>query len=123
MLHPELDGLLDRHAQGPLLATVLHDDLGRPIHPLPDHPADQAPERKQVEQSLRENEERYRTLFNEAHDAIILENTNEEILDANQSASKLFGYTLAELLTMRSSKKKKKRKEKKKRKTKKREFK
>ncbi len=59
-------------------------------------------ERRQAEQALRESEERYRALFEQARDAIILENANEEILDANQAASELFGYTHAELLTMRT---------------------
>lgn len=58
-------------------------------------------ERKETEEALRESEVRYRTLFDQANDVIILENANEEILDANQAAAKLLGYSHAELLTMR----------------------
>jgi len=44
-------------------------------------------ERKRAEETLRESEERYRTLFNQAQDAILVANENEEIIDANQAAS------------------------------------
>lgn len=56
----------------------------------------------EMERRLRESEERYRTLFDQAEDALILENEQEEILDANQAASRLFGYSREELLTMRT---------------------
>lgn len=57
----------------------------------------------EMESRLRESEERYRALFDQAEDALILENEREEILDANQAASRLFGYSHEELLTMRTS--------------------
>ncbi len=55
-------------------------------------------ERKRAGQALQESEERYRALFDQAYDAIILENADEEILDANEAAVELFGYTVEELL-------------------------
>jgi PAS domain S-box-containing protein len=50
--------------------------------------------------ALRESEELYRALFEQANDAIFLETENDNIIDANQQASVLTGYTRAELLTM-----------------------
>jgi PAS domain S-box-containing protein len=50
--------------------------------------------------ALRESEELYRALFEQANDAIFLETENDVIIDANQQASALTGYTRAELLTM-----------------------
>jgi two-component system cell cycle sensor histidine kinase/response regulator CckA len=56
-------------------------------------------ERKRAEQALQESEKRYRALFDQAYDAIIVENADEEILDANEAAVELFGYPVEELLT------------------------
>jgi PAS domain S-box-containing protein len=60
-------------------------------------------ERKRVEKALRESEARYRTLFEQANDAIILENINEEIVDVNRRACQLLDYSREELLTMKIS--------------------
>ncbi len=60
-------------------------------------------ERERVETALRESETLYRTLFEQANDAIILENGNEEIVDVNRRACQLFGYTRQELLGMKTS--------------------
>jgi len=57
-------------------------------------------ERVQAEQAQQESETRYRTLFEQASDAIFIENENDEILDVNQRACELLGYTRQELLTM-----------------------
>ncbi len=53
-----------------------------------------------AERALQESETHYRLLFDNARDAIILEDEHEHILDANPAASALFGYTHAELLQM-----------------------
>jgi PAS domain S-box-containing protein len=58
-------------------------------------------ERGQVERALRESEERYRALFEQANDAIFVENQNDEILDVNHRACELLGYTREELLAMK----------------------
>ena len=50
-----------------------------------------------------ESEKRYRALFNQAQDAIFLENKYQEILDANQAACDLFGYNHEDLLTIKKS--------------------
>jgi PAS domain S-box-containing protein len=51
--------------------------------------------------ALRESEELYRALFEQANDAIFLETENDDIIDVNRQASILTGYTRAELLTMK----------------------
>ncbi len=60
-------------------------------------------ERKKIEKRLSESEEFYRALFEHASNAIFLENEKEEIIDANQAASHLFGYTHSELLKMKTA--------------------
>lgn len=60
-------------------------------------------DRIRAETALRESEERYRTLFDQASDAIFLENEAEEILDANRAAGHMFGYDRDSLLQMKTS--------------------
>ena len=54
----------------------------------------------QFEQALRESEQRYRTLFEQANDAIFIETQDDKIVDANQRACQMLGYTREELLGM-----------------------
>ncbi len=58
-------------------------------------------ERKRAEEALRENEARYRTLFELANDALFLETENDEILDVNSRACELLGYSREELLALK----------------------
>ncbi len=51
----------------------------------------------QKDDYLRESEENYRMLFNNASDAIIVYNTDLTVLDANNSALALYGYTKEEM--------------------------
>ena len=60
-------------------------------------------ERVQAEEALKENEARYRTLFEHADDAIFFETENREIVDANHRACELFGYSRQQLLKMKTS--------------------
>lgn len=53
--------------------------------------------RVQAEESLRENEERYRALFESSQDAILLEDQDGKILDVNEAATRIYGYTKEEL--------------------------
>lgn len=55
---------------------------------------------KQSEQAHQDSERRYRTLFDNADDAIFVHCFGEEILDVNQSACKYLDYTREELLQM-----------------------
>ncbi|MDY6916033.1 MAG: transporter substrate-binding domain-containing protein [Candidatus Cloacimonadota bacterium] len=57
---------------------------------------------KKNELRIKESEERYRILYQEIRDAIILENEKEEILSANAAACELFDYPYEQLITKHS---------------------
>lgn len=57
-------------------------------------------ERKSAELALRLSEEKYRTLIEQAADAIALYDEKGRVLEANSSASKLLGYSKEELAKM-----------------------
>ncbi len=60
-------------------------------------------ERKREEQALRENEERYRQLFELESDALFLvDNEVGQIIEANAAATALYGYSREELISMRN---------------------
>jgi|GEM_PF-1921664 PAS domain S-box-containing protein len=59
-------------------------------------------DRKQAEAALLESETRYRTLFDQAQDAIIVEDHRLNIIDANVATTRLLGYSHEELLRMTS---------------------
>ena len=55
-------------------------------------------ERKQMEEALRESEERYRTIIEQSADSIYLADVEtRRILEANESFQRLLGYTLDEI--------------------------
>ncbi|HEY9743541.1 MAG TPA: PAS domain S-box protein [Coleofasciculaceae cyanobacterium] len=56
--------------------------------------------RKQAEEALRESEERFRRLVEQAVDTIIVHDIEGQILDANQQACDSLGYSREELLTL-----------------------
>lgn len=58
-------------------------------------------QRKMTELALRESEQKYRSLFESAHDSIlIIDAETHQVLDANWSACKLLGYTRREILQL-----------------------
>ena len=57
-------------------------------------------ERKQVEAARRENEQRYRTLFTQAMDGILLLDAQGNIVDVNDSFARMHGYAIDALLRM-----------------------
>ncbi len=59
--------------------------------------------RKHAELILLEREARYRTLFENANDAIVIETEKEDIVEVNDRACELFGYDREELMAMKSS--------------------
>jgi PAS domain S-box-containing protein len=54
-------------------------------------------EHQQAETSLRENEEKYRRLFEESRDAIVMNSPAGQFIDFNQAALELCGYTREEM--------------------------
>jgi PAS domain S-box-containing protein len=61
-------------------------------------------DRKQIEEALLENEDKYRQLFELESDAIVLiENETGQIIEANTAASALYGYTYEDLLGKKNS--------------------
>lgn len=58
---------------------------------------------RESEADLREREDRYRTLFEHANDAIFFITEREEIIDVNHRACEMFGYSREELLNMKIS--------------------
>ncbi len=56
-------------------------------------------DRKLAEEALRESEERYRNLFQQANDAILVASLEGRILAANQKLSELCGFSEEELLS------------------------
>ena len=61
-------------------------------------------EQAKIQEALRENEEKYRQLFESESDAIFLiDNESGSILEANAAASGLYGYSKEELLRKKNS--------------------
>ena len=59
-------------------------------------------ERKQADEALRDREERYRLIFNMGANAMFLVDSNTtQILECNNKASQMFGYSFEELLSMK----------------------
>ncbi|GIV57741.1 MAG: hypothetical protein KatS3mg042_0654 [Rhodothermaceae bacterium] len=56
-----------------------------------------------TEQQLRQSEERYRMLFESVQDAIVVVDAETlRIVDANESAQTMYGYSLEELRRMKA---------------------
>ncbi|TET06895.1 MAG: PAS domain S-box protein [Candidatus Atribacteria bacterium] len=53
---------------------------------------------RQIEESLRDSEEKFRILVEMATDTIFLETTEDRILECNTVAAKMFGYTKEEII-------------------------
>lgn len=61
-------------------------------------------ERKQMEQAVHESEEKYRSLLEHAHDAIMIADFEGNLLEVNKRAEELLGYTKEELVGTNISK-------------------
>ena len=57
-------------------------------------------ERKDFEKAYSESEEKYKTLFNNIGDAVIITNFNKKIIEVNEKACEFLGYTREEFLNM-----------------------
>ncbi len=60
-------------------------------------------ERKRTEEELREREQKYRSLFENMRDAILLADTDREIFDCNPAFESLFEYSLSEIKGQKTS--------------------
>lgn len=60
--------------------------------------AQEIEQRKEMEESIKEREEKFKNLFHHSNDAILLFSSEGTILDANEKALAQFGYTRSELL-------------------------
>ena len=81
---------------GELKAVAIYDRDGENVgsrvvfHDLTEH--------KQMEISLQENEEKFRTISASAQDGIIMMNTDENVTYWNESAERMFGYKYDEII-------------------------
>jgi PAS domain S-box-containing protein len=79
-------------------SKIFTDETGEKIALLNFH---DITEHRKKEEELRENEEKYRILFESSGDAIyILERKTRNIKDANPAACELYGYTLDEMMKL-----------------------
>lgn len=58
-------------------------------------------ERKQVEKTLRQSEEKYSNLFRYSNDGIFIHDIEGKLLDINQKALDQFGYTRSEMFSLK----------------------
>jgi len=56
---------------------------------------------KIAEEALKDSEEKFRIFFEKANDAILIFNSKDEIIDSNETATRIFGYTKEEFLSMK----------------------
>ena len=91
-----------RRFQADVTITPLHPGAGELLliaRGLPDG-ADHASPCAPADEALRQSEERFRTLVEQAADAFFVHDFDGRFLDVNQRACASLGYTRAELLTM-----------------------
>jgi diguanylate cyclase (GGDEF)-like protein/PAS domain S-box-containing protein len=74
---------------------LVRDENGKPLHVQ--SIARDISARKQAEKDLRESEKRYRSLFNQTHDAVFMLDFEGRHLAANQRAAEMMGYTPEEM--------------------------
>ncbi|MBI5964404.1 MAG: PAS domain S-box protein [Chloroflexi bacterium] len=96
---PRYEESISRFPQGDIWQgtwlTPLRDHSGRIVAILGD--ARNITERKQAEEKLRQSEARYRSLFEQTHDAVFIMDLAGNHISANQRGADMLGYTLDEV--------------------------
>jgi len=73
-----------------LWTSLVKDDVGNPVALV--GVARDITERKRAEDSLRQSEERYRSLFEESKDCVFVNTVSGKVVDINPAGVELFGY-------------------------------
>lgn len=82
-----------------LSTSVVRNERGEPVATI--GVANDITERKRLENALRDSERDYKGLFENAHDAILIFRPGDEIiLDINQSACEIYGFSRMEFIGM-----------------------
>ncbi|MFA5375374.1 MAG: PAS domain S-box protein [Dehalococcoidia bacterium] len=85
-----------RAFEGELTASTLRDENGNPVGYIA--VVRDITERKRAEEELRKSEKKYRTLFDDSIDAVLISTVDGKILDCNDAMSTLTLYRRDELL-------------------------
>jgi diguanylate cyclase (GGDEF)-like protein/PAS domain S-box-containing protein len=83
---------------GEISAVEVFDPEGNPVYVQ--SVVRDITEKKRVERALRESEYRYRSLFNQTNDAVLLISQDGVVLDVNHRAAEMHGYDRVELIGM-----------------------
>ncbi|TRZ77498.1 MAG: PAS domain S-box protein [Deltaproteobacteria bacterium] len=78
--------------------VVAHDDDGKPIRIIGTNV--DITERKKAEEALRENEQHYRDLFDQANEGLLLMTLDGKLSEVNHAFAEMHGYTVDELKDM-----------------------
>ncbi|MGD0275443.1 MAG: PAS domain S-box protein [Syntrophales bacterium] len=76
--------------------SVLKNTDGSPLARV--HVCRDITERKRAEEAIIKSEQKYRAILDKAPDAVLLRNIHGNVIDANEQATKLFGYRKQELI-------------------------
>jgi PAS domain S-box-containing protein len=105
IFHEQLKTVLDTEL--PVQFEVFYKEVNKwfDIHGFPTNDGvfiylNDISERKKIEWALRDFESRYRTLMEEASDAILVTNDDFKLLEVNKKSEELLGYTKEEFLNI-----------------------
>ncbi|HSD85847.1 MAG TPA: PAS domain S-box protein [Anaerolineae bacterium] len=81
--------------------TAVKDENGQVLYRVAN--VQDISERKQVEESLREREEQYRSIFEASLDGLFINSLDGRIIDVNPAGARMHGYTVEECRGLRSA--------------------